>query len=490
MCARFGGCEHLHTHVLESRSHVVPGAGEPEETRSHEAEATPARSDNIYNCRTRRLRGDARMRTQRGTVVKLNRVMISATVALLLSGGQLVGQEISDLPAQDRSLNANFEEVFSVGSFDGEEWETFGEIGGLAFDAGGRLYIFDQQSSRVVVVDDSGQLVREIGQPGEGPGELRMPLNFTVLRDGTTVIADMGHRAYSIFGADGEYDRMVTMGGGGGMIRLGELQADPTGMAIFSGGGGMRIQVGPGAGPEPTTRPIERIVLQGEDAVAETVAEGWLPPPEDQEVEMSGGGMQFSMSAGPRVFEPGLHTGVLPNGGLVYADTSTYDVKVVDADGTLQRVLRRSFIPRPVTEAIIEAERERQLDELEEGGGPRMRIVTAGPGGQRNELGGDAVREMLRGRVEQMQFFHELPVIMGLSTGWEGTIWVQRRGEEPTEAGAIDLLKADGQYVGTFEAGETGVPTAFGPDGMAAFIETDEFDVPTVVVRRLSERIR
>lgn len=424
--------------------------------------------------------------------MKLKSVIVSATAALLLSGGALVSQEVSDISGQDRVLNANFETVYSVGSFDGEEWETFGEIRGLAFDAEGQLYIFDGQSSRVVVVDGRGELVREVGQPGEGPGELRIPVSFTVLRDGTTVIADMGHRAYSIFGRDGEYDRMISMGGGGGMIRTGDIQADPTGQAVFSGGGGMRIQMGPGPGaaPEPTTRPIERILLQGDEAVAEVVADGWLPPPEDQDVELSGGGMRLSVAAGSRVFEPGLHTGVLPDGGLVYADTSTYDVKIVSSDGTLQRVLRRSFTPRPVTEAIIEAEKERQLAALEEGGGPRMRVVMAGPGGQRNEMGGDAIKEMLRNRVEEMQFFSELPVIFGLSTGWGGTIWVQRRGEEPSEGGPIDLLKADGQYVGTFEVGETEIPMAFGPDGLVAFMETDQFDVPTVVVRRLPEPIR
>ena len=31
----------------------------------------------------------------------------------------------------------------------------------------------------------------------------------------------------------------------------------------------------------------------------------------------------------------------------------------------------------------------------------------------------------------------------------------------------------------------TGMPDAFGPDGMAAFIELDELDVPSVVVREL-----
>jgi hypothetical protein len=35
----------------------------------------------------------------------------------------------------------------------------------------------------------------------------------------------------------------------------------------------------------------------------------------------------------------------------------------------------------------------------------------------------------------------------------------------------------------------TEIPSAFGPDGLAAYVELDELDVPTVVVRRLREPI-
>ena len=224
--------------------------------------------------------------------------------------------------------------------------------------------------------------------------------------------------------------------------------------------------------------------------MAEVIADAWLPPKEDRPQEMSGGGMRFSMSAGPRTWEPGLHNGVLPDGGIAYADTSTYDVKIVDAAGSLVRVLRRPMEPRPVTPAMEQAERDRQIEDLDSGDGPRMRIIMQGPGGRQQSPNQDAINEMMRGRIEQMQFYPELPVITGLSTGWEGTIWVERRGDEPEGLGPIDLLKADGRYVGTFESGVTEVPLAFGPNGLVAFTETDEFDVPTVVVRRLPEAIR
>jgi len=56
--------------------------------------------------------------------------------------------------------------------------------------------------------------------------------------------------------------------------------------------------------------------------------------------------------------------------------------------------------------------------------------------------------------------------------------------------GPIDVVTADGRYVGTFATEATALPDAFGPDGMAAFIELDEFDVASVVVRRLPAGVR
>ena len=62
------------------------------------------------------------------------------------------------------------------------------------------------------------------------------------------------------------------------------------------------------------------------------------------------------------------------------------------------------------------------------------------------------------------------------------------RGTDPD--GPIDLLTADGRYLGTLRADATSMPSAFGPDGLVAFVERDELDVPTVVVKRLPTEVR
>lgn len=212
--------------------------------------------------------------------------------------------------------------------------------------------------------------------------------------------------------------------------------------------------------PEPTFRPVYRFVLTGEEAVQDTVVRAWQP------------------AGDADGFSPGLSAYALPDGGLVYTDSSAYAVKIAGPNGELTRVLTRPFRPEPVTDRIREEEVERQLAENEERLA-RSRLPFAAA---RAELG--------RERIASMEFYHEVPVIRTLRAGWEGTIWVQRRGEEPASDGPIDLLTPDGRYIGTLATGSTAMPSAFGPDGLVAFRERDDFDVSRVVVKRLPPELR
>lgn len=60
----------------------------------------------------------------------------------------------------------------------------------------------------------------------------------------------------------------------------------------------------------------------------------------------------------------------------------------------------------------------------------------------------------------------------------------------PAPASPIDVISADGRYVGTFPQQSGAIMfAAFGPHGLVAYTEMDEFDVPTVVVKRIPPEV-
>ena len=71
-----------------------------------------------------------------------------------------------------------------------------------------------------------------------------------------------------------------------------------------------------------------------------------------------------------------------------------------------------------------------------------------------------------------------------MRTTWESEIWVRRRGEDLLGDGPIDVLTADGRYLGSYP-GDTAMPTAFDPGGLLAFVERDEVGLNRVVEKRV-----
>lgn len=395
--------------------------------------------------------------------------------ALWLPKAALTAQRTIELPGEDRWLDADFEEVFRVGSLMGEEWEQFGDVRSVAFDAAGRLHIFDRQGSaagRIVVVDTEGALVHSVGRKGEGPGEFQGADEMAVFPDGRVVVAELGRRAFHIFDPSGDPVKTVKMGGDPGSAILEPIAAQPGADALITvstgGLGAFTAQWTHESGrPAPaTSRPVERVLLTGTQAVKDTVAVGWLPPVDSVSLGRMPNGYEFKRPR-LRTFAPRLYWGVMPDGRVAFSDSTTYAVKIAEAGVGIVRILTRAIPPEPVTDRVIRTERRRRLSELEEEAEP-----------------GEDLREE-RERIDNLKFFTEIPVIRGLAVTWDRGVWVMRRGEEPVSDGPIDLLAADGRYLGSYRPGATEIPDAFGPDGLVAFIEADELDVETVVVKRL-----
>lgn len=440
---------------------------------------------------------------------RLAPIYSSFLMAVLAAPSALLSQEIVEVTGRDQRIDPDFNEVYRIGVIEGESWEMLGHVSHVAFDAQGNLYVFDRTGGmfselRVLVFDATGAFVREFGRSGRGPGEFHMPMNYAVWRDGTTIVSDMGHAAYQIFDPSGGFVRMVRSpaeapgdaGGAfmGASIRASApIQPDPRGGAVYAAWWGMSTSIGGTGADQPTNRPITRLELNAEAVQVDTVVRGWLPPREARNlfegpsnVTLEGSSADLNRMLGgvarPSTFEPELLMGVLPDGGIVYSDSSAYALKIALPTGSVVRIITRPFRPEPVTPRIEERYRELRGERAQNAISiPRGSSGAPPPEGSLSQLPSFTLVDP--------PFYHEIPVLRSLSTTWEGRIWVMRQGDELIGDGPIDVMTAAGEYVGTYPSGATAMPDAFGPDGLAAFVELGEFDVSRVVVRRLPTEV-
>ncbi len=80
------------------------------------------------------------------------------------------------------------------------------------------------------------------------------------------------------------------------------------------------------------------------------------------------------------------------------------------------------------------------------------------------------------------QFADEIPVIQKIAVDWGSRMWITRSDAVGAD-GPIDLIEADGRYVGTLQGSPT--PDAFGPNGLLAYITEHELGTQSVVVVRI-----
>ena len=409
-------------------------------------------------------------------VLVIGGIRITGALAAVLGPTRLHAQDIVDLPAEDSRLSPDFEPVYRIGSAQATtEWEEFFAVQGIGFDSAGNLYLLDGADAdggrRVVVVDAAGRHLRDFGRVGDGPGEFQMATQLMVWADGRSLVSDR-LRGYHVFSPDGHFEYTAQESGGFMVMTRTGLRPERTG--------------------SPTAlvrdeRSILRMDLSSAEIGGGVLVEGWvprerteLPPVFDFEEVLETVGEEWG-------FEPEVLFDAMPAGGVAFSDSSAYTIKLTDASGAISRILRRPIRPLPVTERMQRAERERRL---EQESGRQFTQRGADPPPQVRAMM-DRYLEAQRAGVENMQFHSEVPVIAAVGVTWDGSLWVERSTEPGTGGpGPIDVLAPDGRYVGTFPEGRLEMPEAFGPDGLAAFVDTDEFDVPVITVRRLPPEVR
>jgi hypothetical protein len=406
------------------------------------------------------------------------RPVVLALLALIAASGPVAAQQSTTLPARDRALEPPARTVYSVGVADGAEHEMFGQVSAVAFDAQGALYVLDRGNHRVVVYGPDGRFLRMFGSRGGGPGELQGPMALSVA-DQEVMILDVAHNAVVVYGRDGEYRRNVPLDAEERPGR--RFEGHPRGGFVYEPMP-FRMRVDGGA-PEIRNRETLPVLWRppGADARTRTLYEA--PAPQAtvrQEAAPSGDRRVMIRREAPPVFTPAVQWAVLADGGLVVHGSERYRLEIVAPDGRVSRVIERNLTPRRVTDRDRDRARAAREEAIASGAG----LTVMGSGGAAPSAGQAAA--MARQALDHMTFAETIPVVQSLAVDASGRIWVRRAGTREYDRGPVDVLTADGRYLGTLPGG-TRVPNAFGPGGLAAWVEADELGIQRVVVRRIPD---
>ncbi len=93
----------------------------------------------------------------------------------------------------------------------GSDDKTFARPTDVAFDSRGFAYISDgYTNTRVVKLDPNGNFVKSWGEPGEGPGQFRVPHSIAIDSRDRVYVSDRENNRIQIFDTDGNLIRIWT----------------------------------------------------------------------------------------------------------------------------------------------------------------------------------------------------------------------------------------------------------------------------------------
>ena len=72
--------------------------------------------------------------------------------------------------------------------------ESLSQVSTFVVGDDGGIFALDFKEQKIKVFDKAGKFVRQIGKPGQGPGELGMASGIQLLADGTLVVEDATNR--------------------------------------------------------------------------------------------------------------------------------------------------------------------------------------------------------------------------------------------------------------------------------------------------------
>ncbi len=151
-------------------------------------------------------------------------IAIAVTTVLGPAAGVL-GAEVPQIHNEAEPAHGittmKLEPLWTIGGADDEV--LLGTIERLLTLADGRVLLMDSQLSRVLECSADGKVIRELGHPGQGPGELTNPRDLVIFADGTLGLVKVFPGQLVMLTPDGLPAGVVKLNGGdapGGFVTL------------------------------------------------------------------------------------------------------------------------------------------------------------------------------------------------------------------------------------------------------------------------------
>ncbi len=342
------------------------------------------------------------------------------------------------------------EEDLRIGSLESNGPDMFGQIGDLAVDGAGRVFVLEQQAHEIRVFDAAGTHIRTIGGEGSGPGELNISFGGEVILEpsGRIWVNNSLNRRWELFSAEGEpLASTPVMSGsfGGGTV----LARDG---AFY-----MRDRVRDVEGGTSRAVIVRKEIHADQLVAVDTIDAPPLPEGETVTASLSSGNNRLRMLLPvPFVQQPSF---TFDPGGYFWVDPGEgYRLLALSPEHDTLRIIERLYDPVRVTAAEIDKE---------------MGRFSTGP------LAGSGTT------IDRSRIPDHHPAFSRFRTDEANNLWVRRAlGQDVV---AWEVFDPDGRFLGAVESSldlarlTVHVITADAVYG----VFRDELDVPYVVRLRI-----
>lgn len=380
---------------------------------------------------------------------------LPAFVARDSAGIEVVENERASLGAED-SWRVDPEPVLELGTVEGDEPFVFTRIWDAARFEDGRIAVVDEISMELRLFDAEGTHLGTFGGGGDGPEEFAGPPFIEVSGPDELMAWDGGHLRMSRFGTDGVLRDQVNM-----QPPLGDA-----GIAAFRNG---RVWAIDADGALMTFRPerpsrgdghrdsFRRITLF-RDGGSRMHDFGTFLTGHSFVVRLE----RMSIGVG-NPWAPHHAAGLLPGPRVAIGDGTGWEVRIFDAEGGLQRIVRAAIPRVAVGDSLLASARER----------PRQLAETS-----------PLTVAQAEEAFSQLDLPDSVPAIASIRGSGE-ELWVGRRTGSWWETGDFDVFDADGRWLTTVAMPpELEMVHEIGDDYILAHV-TDDLDVAYLRMYRL-----